>query len=348
MFKHICPSLLGVLLVTTSLWKTGRGMQVTSTGPLTMQRAEGDGVSLGCRYRTSPSDTGELDIEWSMINPDTTQKNQMLLSYTSGTKYIHGSGVFAHGLSFAAGDPSMGDASLTISLLSFAHSGTYQCKVKKSPGVDMLKMSLAVMVKPSVPKCWVEGGDVVGEALSLHCKVEKGSPPLRYSWTRISGGPFPATATQEGATGELRITNHSQSFAGLYDCRASNTVGAERCRVVLKANKPPNRAGVIIGTIVGSLLLVFILLAFLAVLTWKLRSRYRPEKEFSNEIREDAQPPVSRPVSRYTDRSSARCPQVLYCEVSRSEPDSFGGGRNTASIHSQTRTSVRHAYDSDY
>lgn len=53
-----------------------------------------------------------------------------------------------------------------------------------------------ILVKPSVPKCWVEGGDVVGEALSLHCNVEKGSLPLRYSWTRISGGPFPAIATQ--------------------------------------------------------------------------------------------------------------------------------------------------------
>lgn len=53
-------------------------MQVTSTGPLTTQRAEGDSVSLGCRYTTSPSDTGELDIEWSVINPDTTQKNLMV------------------------------------------------------------------------------------------------------------------------------------------------------------------------------------------------------------------------------------------------------------------------------
>lgn len=64
--------------------------------------------------------------------------------------------------------------------------------------------------------------------------------------------------------------------------------------------------------------------------------------------REDARPPASRPVSRHTDRSAARCPQVLYCEVSGSEPDSFRGGRNTASIHSQRRTSVRHTYDSDY
>lgn len=64
--------------------------------------------------------------------------------------------------------------------------------------------------------------------------------------------------------------------------------------------------------------------------------------------REDTRPPASRPVSRHTDRSAARCPQVLYCEVSGSEPDSFRGGRSTASIHSQRCTSVRHTYDSDY
>lgn len=46
-----------------------------------------------------------------------------------------------------------------------------------------------------------------------------------------------SVCVSEGATGELRITNHSQSFAGLYVCQASNAVGAERCRVVLKANK---------------------------------------------------------------------------------------------------------------
>lgn len=41
----------------------------------------------------------------------------------------------------------------------------------------------------------------------------------------------------DGVTGELRISNHSQSFAGLYLCEANNAVGAERCRIVLKAHK---------------------------------------------------------------------------------------------------------------
>lgn len=89
------------------------------------------------------------------------------MSYTSGTKYVHGSGVFAHGLSFAAGDPSMGDASLTIPLLSLAHSGTYQCKVKKSPGVDTLKMSLAVIGRSHILAVRLPGSAI----LSLRNKI---------------------------------------------------------------------------------------------------------------------------------------------------------------------------------
>lgn len=67
------------------------------------------------------------------------------MSYSGGTKYIHSIHALAKGLDFAAGDPSMGDASLSIASLSPAHGSTYQCKVKKSPGVDMLKVSLVVM-----------------------------------------------------------------------------------------------------------------------------------------------------------------------------------------------------------
>jgi len=67
------------------------------------------------------------------------------MSYSGGTEYHHGDHTFAEGLSFAAGDTSKGDASLSIRQLSPAHSATYQCKVKKSPGVDARKMSLVVM-----------------------------------------------------------------------------------------------------------------------------------------------------------------------------------------------------------
>ncbi|KAM9841706.1 V-set and immunoglobulin domain-containing protein 8a [Aulostomus maculatus] len=328
-------------------------MQVTSTGPQTIQKAEGESVSLGCSFTPSPADTGKLDIEWSVVSPDITQKDQMLLSYTSSSTYNHGDPTLMKGLSFAAGDPSMGDASLLMAQLSLAHSATYQCKVKKSPGVDMRKISLVVMVKPSVPKCWVEGGELVGKPLSLHCQSAKGSSPLEYTWRRSSGGSGgPAPGTQNPATGELKISNHSQSFVGVYFCEANNAVGAESCRINLKASKPPNRAAVIVGTVVGSLLFVVILLVFLGILYWKLCSRRQYEKEFSNEIREDVPPPESRPVSRRTSQNSHRHPQVTYSQVGLTELSTLDDGdTKTPSINSHERTPVAHRpveYDSRY
>lgn len=49
-----------------------------STGPQTIQKAEGDSVTIGCIYTLSPMDTGDLDIEWSVLSPDTTKKDQMV------------------------------------------------------------------------------------------------------------------------------------------------------------------------------------------------------------------------------------------------------------------------------
>ncbi|XP_068191525.1 coxsackievirus and adenovirus receptor homolog [Antennarius striatus] len=302
-------------------------MQVTSTGPQTIRKAEGEGVTLGCKFNSSPSDTGELDIEWSVVSPDSTKKDQLLMSYTSGTKYIHANHILAIRFNFAAADPSVGDASLYIAPLSPAHSATYQCKVKKSPGVDTRKVTLVVMVKPSVPKCWVEGEELVGEAVSLHCKSEKGSTPLSYEWRRESEGPHPAPTTQTGVTAVLKISNHSLSTAGTYRCEVNNAVGSQLCRINIKANKPPNRVGVLVGTVVGSLLFIFIVLVFIAILYWKMSTRYRYEKEFSNEIREDAEPPESRLVSRYMSQSTKQHPEVTYCQVGWSEGSSSNEGR---------------------
>ncbi|KAF3848837.1 hypothetical protein F7725_015334 [Dissostichus mawsoni] len=198
-------------------------MLVTSTGPQTLQKAEGERLTLGC--------------------PPVLH---------SGTTYIHGDSALGKGFKFAAPDPSMGDASMSISPLSPAHSATYQCKVKKSPGVDARKVSLVVMAKPSVPQCWAEGGELIGGAVSLHCQSVGGSTPL----LRVSG--------------ELRIRNHSQSSAGFYLCEVNNA---------LQQSSGDRRS------IVGSLLLIFILLVFIGLIFWKLSSRRGFEKEFSNDIR---------------------------------------------------------------
>lgn len=43
-----------------------------------MQKAQGESVTLDCTYTTSSADIGELDIEWSVVSPDTTKKDQMV------------------------------------------------------------------------------------------------------------------------------------------------------------------------------------------------------------------------------------------------------------------------------
>uniref|UniRef100_H2M9U1 Ig-like domain-containing protein n=1 Tax=Oryzias latipes TaxID=8090 RepID=H2M9U1_ORYLA len=237
---HLCQALHPCKTQTDFIFsglEGAKAMKVTSMGLQAIQKAAGDSMILNCSYTPGPLDTGELDIEWSVVSPDSTQKDQMLLSYGSSTQYQHDDRPLSGGLSFAAGDPSKGDASLLIDQLSPAHSATYQCKVKKLPGVDMQKTSLVVMVKPSVPECWLQGEQLFGEDVSLHCQSAKGSTPLRYTWRRESMGPMPAAATQNSVTGELRLSNLSQSFAGTYLCEVNNAVGAQRCRINLKANK---------------------------------------------------------------------------------------------------------------
>lgn len=43
------------------------------------------------------------------------------------------------------GDPTRGDASIAVTALRGSDTATYQCKVKKAPGVDMRKVTLVVL-----------------------------------------------------------------------------------------------------------------------------------------------------------------------------------------------------------
>ncbi|KAJ8408557.1 hypothetical protein AAFF_G00251920 [Aldrovandia affinis] len=290
-------------------------MRVTSTGPQTIQKAQGETVTLGCTYTPDPHDMGELDIEWSLVSPDMTQKDTLILSFAGGRTWIHGDPSLTKGLDFSAVDPSLGDGSISISKLEVSHTGTYQCKVKRAPGVDMRKVTLMVMVRPSVPKCRAEGSQSVGGAVSLHCKSSQGSPPLKYTWTKEGAAALQSGITQNSLTGELRISNHSEMLAGTYRCVASNGVGTEQCRYALRAEKPPNRAGVIVGTVVGVLLLVIIVVLLICVLIRQYQKRCK-DKEVANEIREDSPPPASRAQSRISAFRSG----VAYSSVTTPPP----------------------------
>uniref|UniRef100_A0A3P8SEZ1 V-set and immunoglobulin domain containing 8b n=1 Tax=Amphiprion percula TaxID=161767 RepID=A0A3P8SEZ1_AMPPE len=290
-----------LLLITIQL-KT-EALQVTSSGPQTIQMAQGVTVNLGCTYTPGPQDTGELDIEWSNVSPDMTQKDQLLLEYSGGQTHHYGDPNLSKRLNFIT-DPKLGDASISIANVRLSDTATYQCKVKKSPGVDMRKVTLVVMVPPSVPKCWVEGGEERGGTVSLRCKSSQGSTPLSYVWRRESGGAMPSTATQDPQSGELLIRNHTDNNIGSYVCEAKNAVGTAQCKYALHAYNPTNKVGVIVGAVIGALLLLLLLLLLIWLLICCCHKR-RYEKEVANEIREDVQAPESRPSSRHSSRHSS-------------------------------------------
>uniref|UniRef100_A0A3B5LKU3 Ig-like domain-containing protein n=1 Tax=Xiphophorus couchianus TaxID=32473 RepID=A0A3B5LKU3_9TELE len=281
--SRCCKRLSSVfsILVLFDLLSVTEAMTITSSGSQTIQQAEGDSVNLGCTYTPAAEDKGELDIEWSNVSPDMTQKDKLLLSYAAGATHNYYP-EFTNRMKFLT-EPNQGDASITISGLKVSDTGTYQCKVKKAPGVDMRKVTLVVLVPPSTPRCWVEGGEEKGATVSLRCKSSKGSTPLTYVWTRETGGAMPATATQDKG-GELLIKNHTDSNTGTYVCEVKNAVGQAQCRYDLRAYNPTNKVGVIVGAVIGALLLLILLL----ILIWLLiiccqKKRY--QKEAANEIR---------------------------------------------------------------
>ncbi|XP_051923539.1 V-set and immunoglobulin domain-containing protein 8b isoform X1 [Hippocampus zosterae] len=273
-----------------------RAMQVTSTGPQTIQKAQGENLLIGCTYTPGLQDTGELDIEWSNVSPDMTQKDKLILAYTEGR--IHNYDPSLSGRLSFVGDPKRGDASISITDLRLSDTATYLCKVKKAPGVDMRKVTLVVMVPPSVPKCWIDGKEEKGSPVTLRCKSYQGSSPLTYSWRRESGGAKPPLAVPLNTqNGEYLIKNHSDSYAGSYVCEAKNPVGKAQCKQALQAYNPTNRVGVIVGAVIGAiLLLLLLLLAIWLTVCCCLKLRY--EKEVANEIREDTRAPESRPSSK--------------------------------------------------
>lgn len=67
-----------------------------------------------------------------------------VLSYTGGQTQRYGDAAVSGRFSFT-GNPAMGDASIAVADLRGSDTATYQCKVKKAPGVDMRKVTLVVM-----------------------------------------------------------------------------------------------------------------------------------------------------------------------------------------------------------
>ncbi|NWV70755.1 VSI10 protein, partial [Malurus elegans] len=105
---------------------------------------------------------------------------------------------------------------------------------------------------------------LVGDNVTLTCRVTEGTPAARLSWLRdISqpeveiqpGGRF--LIAQEGNVSRLTIRNCSQGTdGGCYVCKAQNPVGLRELLVCLTVKQPVNIVGVVGAVVVLSLLAV--------------------------------------------------------------------------------------------
>ncbi|XP_009874942.1 PREDICTED: coxsackievirus and adenovirus receptor, partial [Apaloderma vittatum] len=270
-----------------------RSLSITS-GEKSFETAQGEKVTLPCTFVVSEEDEGPLDIEWVLIPADNQKKEQIIIMYAVDRIYNNYYAAMNGRMQFTNPDPKSGDGSLDILNLKAADTGTYQCKVKKAPGVQSKKIQLTVLVKPARTKCSIEGSQEVGKDVILKCASEEGSPLLSYDWRRVSGTQeLPTTSVLNKNAGELLLKNASQDYSGTYNCVASNRVGTDECSIELNVTPPINTAGIIAGAIIATLL-GFSILAFLVFCCCKKHREKKYEKEVHHDIREDVPPPKSR------------------------------------------------------
>ncbi|XP_051667835.1 coxsackievirus and adenovirus receptor-like [Manacus candei] len=228
------PPLLALSLVLLCSAGLTRSLTITSVDQSVFEKAQGEKVTLPCTFELLEEDEGPLDIEWVFIPADNPEKEQVIIMYAVDRIYNRYNPAEMGRVQFTNPYPRSGDGSLDIMNLKAADTGTYQCKVKKVPGVQSKKIQLTVLVKPAGTKCSIEGSQETGKDVTLKCASREGSPLLSYDWRRVSGTQeLPTTSMLNKNTGELLLKNVSQEDSGVYNCVASNRVGTDECSIEL-------------------------------------------------------------------------------------------------------------------
>ncbi|XP_030217774.1 CXADR-like membrane protein [Gadus morhua] len=273
-------------------------MTMTTCAQTEMKRVVGDNATLPCHHQYWPGDEPTLDIEWLLLKP--TNRQRVLITYFAGRVYDPNDA--DRGRMGFGGDYLRGDASLLISDLTLTDSGEYSCKVKNGGKYEWTTISLIVLVKPSKPRCWMEGKLLEGADVKMSCKSSDGSDPVLYKWERLMdkgkyAGKLPPMALLDLKNPEIvTLKNLTKESAGVYKCTASNDVGEESCIVEVKMHYVRGM-GVVAGAVVCvSFGVLLIILTVWLVFRKKEMKKYE-EEETPNEIREDAEAPKAKLVN---------------------------------------------------
>uniref|UniRef100_A0A667X474 Ig-like domain-containing protein n=1 Tax=Myripristis murdjan TaxID=586833 RepID=A0A667X474_9TELE len=253
-----------------------------------MKRVVGDNATLPCHHQFWQSNSQSLDIEWLLQKPNSKQR--VIITFFGGQVYTNEvTGSEASRLSFA-GEYLNGDASLLISDLLLTDSGEYYCKVKTGGKYHWSQVNLIVLVKPSKPRCWMDGKLLEGSDVKLSCKSSDGSDPISYKWERVldkgkSLGKLPNLALIDLKNPEIvTLRNLTMDSTGVYKCTASNDVGEENC-IIEVTMQHVRDVGMVAGAVVGISLGVLIVILIIWLVFRKKEKKKYEEEETPNEIR---------------------------------------------------------------
>lgn len=294
-----------------------------------IKRVAEERVTLPCHHQLGLPEKDTLDIEWLLTDNEGNQK--VVITYSSRHVYNNlteeQKGRVAFASNFLAGD-----ASLQIEPLKPSDEGRYTCKVKNSGRYVWSHVVLKVLVRPSKPKCELEGELTEGSDLTLQCESSSGTKPIVYYWQRIREKEGedehlpPKSRIDYNNPGRVLLQNLTMSSSGLYQCTAGNEAGKESCvvRVTVRyAQSIGMVAGAVTGMVAGALLIF--LLVWLLI---RRKDKGRYEEERPNEIREDAEAPKARLVKPSSSSSGSRS--------SRSGSSSTRSTANSASRSQRT------------
>ncbi|KAM5154814.1 coxsackievirus and adenovirus receptor isoform 3-T3 [Callospermophilus lateralis] len=184
-----------------------RSLSIT-TPEQTIEKAKGETAYLPCKFTLSPEDQGPLDIEWLLSPSDNQKVDQVIILYSGDKIYDNYYQDLKGRVHFTSSDLKSGDASINVTNLQLSDIGTYQCKVKKAPGVANKKFLLTVLVKPSGTRCFIDGSEEIGNDFKLKCEPKEGSLPLRYEWQKLSDSQKMPTSWLAGKMCLLQRAEH--------------------------------------------------------------------------------------------------------------------------------------------
>ncbi|PNJ36842.1 CXADR isoform 5 [Pongo abelii] len=123
-----------------------RSLSITTPEEM-IEKAKGETAYLPCKFTLSPEDQGPLDIEWLISPADNQKVDQVIILYSGDKIYDDYYPDLKGRVHFTSNDLKSGDASINVTNLQLSDIGTYQCKVKKAPGVANKKIHLVVLGK---------------------------------------------------------------------------------------------------------------------------------------------------------------------------------------------------------